>query len=184
MSLWGTVTEEHKNFGSEAHHESRNIVCEVVYLYSGVAISPRQAWISNYSLSTYFNYNTTEGGIMMWGWAVIHLWSDGARFAHGAEDTLVFIRKQRKKSLILLDTSVSLMVVINMRYIRAAPSVQETLSLQDLPQCPVNISATEIKTECTIWPSEQNLMTPGAFLLFNNPRLQEDVAAVKEHLTV
>lgn len=69
--------------------------------------------------------------------------------------------KTEKKNLILLDTSVSLMVVINMRYIRAAPSVQETLSLQDLPQCPVNISATEIKTECTIWPPEQNLMTLG-----------------------
>lgn len=97
---------------------------------------------------------------------MIHLWSDGARFANGAGDTLMFIQKQRNKPLILLDPSTSLLVEINVRYVRAAPSVRETLSLQDLPQCPVNTSATEIKTKCATWPPEQNLMTLGAFLLF------------------
>lgn len=184
ISLWGTATEEHKNFGSEAHHESHSMLCGVFYLFSGVSIPPRQAWISNYSLSTYFNYHTTDGATMTWDWAVVYLWSGGARFAHGAGDTLVFIQKQRSKPLILLDTSVSLLVVINVRYVRAAPSVQETLSLQDLPQCPVNTSATEIKTECATQPPEQNLMTLGFFLLFSNPRLKEDVAVVKEHRIV
>lgn len=43
---------------------------------------------------------------------------------------------------------------------------------------------SEEKSECATRPPEQNFLTPGAFPLCNHFRPQEDVAVVREHLTV
>lgn len=116
-----------------------------------------------------------DRAIVTWGWAVIHLWSDGARFAHGAGDTLVW--KHREKTLILLDTPCWSWFYV--RYVREAPSVQESLSLQDLPRCPVNTSAMEIKNQKknknvqhsllnrTFWPREPS----SSVIIFGHRRM-------------
>lgn len=71
----------------------------VFYLYSRVPVPPKWAWISDNTLSTYFNYHRKNNCDVRPS-AEAYLWSDGAGFAHEARDTLVFIQKQGNKCFI------------------------------------------------------------------------------------